>query len=513
MKNNLFKSVSFVLVFVILTSVFFVGCSKEDTKVETKTDSSQKEETKKDTTQQEEVKEELAKVSWYMRPTAQNDMQLVQDELNKIFIDKINTELEIKRIDPGSYQQKMSVIVSSGETFDLCHSAPRYGYYENVAKGAYLPLDEYFDTHAPKTYAQVPEEFWDAVKIKGKIYGVINYQIAARQYSFAVQKDMVEKYGFNIQSVKTLEDVEPILATLKENEGNDKIIFSMFKSGIWHGTLQHYYGIEQIGTRYSPGAIEEGSHTVINQYNTDEYKQYLNLMYDFYKKDYIEKNAATSTNFREICGLGTTLTAINDVKPGDKASFEALMGGKEYERVMIDTPFVTTNNIAATMTSLSRTSKNPEKAMELLELVNTDKEVYNLLINGIEGKHYTKVGENRIEIIPDSGYAPNCGWMVGNQFNAYLLPSQTDNVWEQTIALNESADKSSILGFNFDPEPIKGEIAKCMSVYEEFGPGLETGTLDPEEYLPKFLEKLDAAGVDKIITEEQRQLDEWLAGK
>ena len=43
----------------------------------------------------------------------------------------------------------------------------------------------------------------------------------------------------------------------------------------------------------------------------------------------------------------------------------------------------------------------------------------------------------------------------------------------------------------------------------EFGKSLYTGSVDPEEYLPKLQEKLEATGIDKVIDEMQRQIDEW----
>ena len=44
---------------------------------------------------------------------------------------------------------------------------------------------------------------------------------------------------------------------------------------------------------------------------------------------------------------------------------------------------------------------------------------------------------------------------------------------------------------------------------DEFGKSLYTGSVDPEEYLPKLQEKLEATGIDKVIDEMQRQIDEW----
>ena len=37
--------------------------------------------------------------------------------------------------------------------------------------------------------------------------------------------------------------------------------------------------------------------------------------------------------------------------------------------------------------------------------------------------------------------------------------------------------------------------------------------MDPAEKYDEFLEKLDSAGINAIIEEAQRQLDEWLAAK
>ena len=42
-------------------------------------------------------------------------------------------------------------------------------------------------------------------------------------------------------------------------------------------------------------------------------------------------------------------------------------------------------------------------------------------------------------------------------------------------------------------------------------PSLNCGALDPEKALPEFLSALEAAGMDKILEEQQKQFDIWLA--
>ena len=60
---------------------------------------------------------------------------------------------------------------------------------------------------------------------------------------------------------------------------------------------------------------------------------------------------------------------------------------------------------------------------------------------------------------------------------------------------------------------VKSEIAALDSVLAEYRLGLENGELDPEEYLPKFIQALREAGIEKVIAEKQRQLDSWVAEK
>ena len=72
---------------------------------------------------------------------------------------------------------------------------------------------------------------------------------------------------------------------------------------------------------------------------------------------------------------------------------------------------------------------------------------------------------------------------------------------------------SAVLGFFFDLEPVSTVVAVFVNVMDEFGKSLYTGSVDPDEYLPKLQEKLEATGIDKVIEEMQKQIDEWKASK
>ena len=85
--------------------------------------------------------------------------------------------------------------------------------------------------------------------------------------------------------------------------------------------------------------------------------------------------------------------------------------------------------------------------------------------------------------------------------------------WATFKEFNIASVDAPSFGFDFDIEPVSTEVAGFGNVMDEFGKSLFTGSVDPEEYLPKLQEKLEATGIDKVIAEMQKQIDEWKAKK
>lgn len=153
--------------------------------------------------------------------------------------------------------------------------------------------------------------------------------------------------------------------------------------------------------------------------------------------------------------------------------------------------------------------------MAFLNLMYEDQDIVNLFSWGVEGTHYVKVdGSDHMIKYPDGKDAASVGynslaWMFGNQFLSYVMQGNDPEIWKKTKEFNESAIPSKALGFIFDGAKVQTEYAAVSNVVTQYKLPLETGSVDPEKLLPEFIEKLKAAGIDKIIAEKQRQLDEW----
>lgn len=260
--------------------------------------------------------------------------------------------------------------------------------------------------------------------------------------------------------------------------------------------------------------LEDQELKVVNQFELPQVQEHYKMMYDWNKKGYFRQDAASlNDSLAGLKGGEHMAKTIGTVKPGVEVSEKANFGGRDVVVVPMSDSWLPTTGITATMTAISRTSKNPERTMELINLVNTDKTLYNLITQGIEGKHYSKVDNDYISPIADGGYLPNADWMYGNQFLAYLKEGQGKTDWEDTQKLNDGAKPSPALGFVFDPTNVQNEIASVSAVVKEFELSLDTGSVDPEKTMPEFLSKLEKAGSKAIINEVQKQVDAWKAAK
>ena len=460
-----------------------------------------------------EVKLEPVTIVQYLPLPELPDLQLVVDEINKTLKDKINATLVIKAIDRGSYAQKMSVITASREDFDICFTAPWLNnYYTNVNNGALLALDNLITKYAPNAYKAIPQKYWDAAKVNGKLYGFLNYQIYARTDAALVLKDIAAKYKFDTKSVKKWADFEPLLKAVHENE-KDMLTMSISGSQPLSFWTEKSMGLQQIISYDCPGAIkmDDTSTTVINQWETQEFKDYFTMMRDWYTKGYFLKDIATA-DVSSYTNQGKCAIVIEGTyKPGGAAQMAAGMSKKaeDYDEIIMSKTYATTSGIIATMQGISQTSKNPERALMYLEIVNTNKDIYNLLCFGIKDKDYKVDADGYAESIPNGGYDLGMDWALGNQFNALLRVGTPKTAWEDTIKINEKSEVSPITGFSFDPTPVSTEIAQCQAVSKEYIPILATGVSDPVTKLPEFLDKIKKAGGDKIIAEIQKQINAW----
>jgi putative aldouronate transport system substrate-binding protein len=155
------------------------------------------------------------------------------------------------------------------------------------------------------------------------------------------------------------------------------------------------------------------------------------------------------------------------------------------------------------------------------DLMYSDVEVYNTVAKGLEGKHWKWIDADRKVIgfpegvdAQNSGYNINSDWMIGNNFLAYYLNPDQVGAWEETNKVNKEAVLPMMGPFVFDPTPVQAEVAAMTTVNKQYGEPLQAGLIDPDDPtrgIQAWIKAQKDAGIDKIIAEEQKQLNAFIA--
>jgi len=439
-----------------------------------------------------------------------SDMEEVEAEMNKITQSEINTTIDILPISIGAWTQQTNLMTSSGEKLDLLFEFGQ-AYPHDVARGKILEMNELLEQYGQGIVEAIGEKFLGAAKVSGEIYGVPYYTAYGTQSMIVMRTDLVEKHNIDINAIKSIEDLGPIYETIKQNEPGIVPLSAGLST-----PLEHYRDYDRLGDRTGVLPGYDNGLQVVNLYETGEYAQDVELMHQWFKAGYINKDAATTQNtVQQMMQTNKAFSNFFSDKPGQMAG-EILATGKELVGVkLLPDIYSTTNDVISGLWSIAAQSENPERAMMMLNLLYTNKELANLFVWGIEGKHYVKVSDTQIDY-PEGVDKSNVGygiseWMCGNQAIIYVCKPAAADLREQVAVFNETVNPSEALGFAFYAETVKNEITAINNVVGQYRKLLETGTVDPNRELAEFNDKMRAAGLEKVCADKQIQLGEGVA--
>ncbi len=451
---------------------------------------------------------------WYVPggagyPYNETDEQAVYDAVNELLMQDLGTSVDI-RVEGGfgEYNERMPLILASGEKMDLLWTAVwSNDFLKNASDGFYAGLDDLLEEHGQDILADIGEQL-EATRVDGEIRAVWSQQIAAYNSIFRVRMDLVEEYGWDLDSIESLADLEPWLAVVEENE-QELIPFGP-GSEAWK-LIQPYYGIGTFG--FLDGVlgirVDDESLEVLDLTKTPEYREWTELMYDWQQKGYIPEDGLTYTRDQWSQLSNQARLAFSHHNTYNPQIAEREVAGVMMKDVRVGEPMTLTSNITNTLHAVHSGSEQKEKAVQVLNWLWTSQEAYNTLVWGLEGQHYESIGDERINPIQDSGYYTNLPWMWGNTFQSYLLPGQDETLFDEVRRLNRESLKANILGFNADRGEVSTLVASVSAVVDQYETPLEGGWVDPETGIPEFQAALERAGFPDLIEQMQAQVDAW----
>ncbi|MDR1439148.1 MAG: extracellular solute-binding protein [Clostridiales bacterium] len=460
--------------------------------------------------------DEFVTITSYMRKCVDNSSgeQAVEDEVNQYFRERINAELDIRLIDNVAYEDRIRMMSAAGEEYDLVESSFEANATNRaVANGTLFPLDELLDKYGPSIREKVDPRAWAVTTYGGQIYSIPGQMPWSSPRGFAYRKDLVEKYGFDYTEVKSFKDLEPFFQTIKENEPG---VTPFSGDTSW---LRNPESIE-----IADGVIYDEANDKLLIMTDDPVQLGMWREYgEAYAKGYIPSDVLV-IQADSLAEMSTGKYAVF----GDGGIYDATfakatgMVGFPCVESLVLVPKIRTASVGTAGTAISSTSKNPERAMMLNDMIWEDSYISNTLAYGIEGQDYqvTK-GDVRgpyadVEVVANSGDQQR--WAIWHPRLGPLWEQWSSN-WNTQEALqqmkydNENAEASKVLGFIFDPEPVRESVAPISSIISEASLILNAGTQgeNVDSYVAELRQRLIAAGVETVLAEAQKQLDAWKA--
>lgn len=464
--------------------------------------------------------------------------QAVQDALNEYMIENYQIEVEFLPVAYADYQTTTQLMLSGGDELDVL---PIYYSYAPswINMGGIYDMSELLETEdgAKIIEALGSEETAKVGNCNGVLFGFPANKESVELGGLCMRADicdelgLTEKYGLDAENSDTYtgtsltwDEAEDIFSAVKEAYP-DMYPLYLYNSTQYNrftsfDTLVDSFGvIDLIGDGHD-------STTVVNMFETEQFKDYVTMIAEWYDKGYVYPDAATDTQgTATMMKAGNTFSYATAIKPGFLSEAEAANGCECYVIYLNpeENGYICTTNVSFFDTGIANNSKDPEMAFKFISAFYSDPTLYNYWQYGIEGVNYQLQDDGTAYFVDGEdgsnyAYHQNTGWLMGNQFQSYVWNDGTKDAdyWELLKSHNDWAYYPATYGFMWDSSDYSTEITALTNAFETYRATLETGsagTAGVQATLDALNEALYAAGLEDVMTAKQAQLDEWLAAQ
>ena len=454
------------------------------------------------------------------------DHDKVMEKVNEIIEPELGMKLEIQYIDSASFNEKTKLKMASGEKFDLIFTGYVNNYQNAVDMGGLYDITDMLDNiqmsdgTVAKMSDAVEQYYIDTATVAGRVYGIPNAQVISNPSVFQMHESVVKDTGVDMEALQEAGINNKNAQTAQAYA--DLITKELAKIAEKRPDLYTMQPSNPICDNIYEGLLggivlrKDGSSSeLLIEAETEEWMIARQATRKWYELGYIRSDMASAvdpaSNKEELAKYGMQYQTW---KPGQNEQ-EYKEIGENMIYAFKQNPYVGRTQALLTMISVGANTKHPEEAVKLIYMMNSNKELFNTLVWGIEGTHYTLNEDGSATIIEGSGYddIPATAWRYGNQFNSLVMDTQPADVWEQTQKMNDEAIKSPALGFVPDQTNISAELANLSNVGAEYKAKINYGTSPVEEWYDDYIADLKTAGIEKVRDELQKQYDEFLANK
>ncbi|MCR5596468.1 MAG: ABC transporter substrate-binding protein [Lachnospiraceae bacterium] len=432
----------------------------------------------------------------------------VQDAINEYIKDKINVQIKLTDVGSGEYTDKANLALASNE-INLLWTA---SWEATIGTNDLVPANAVYDLTdlLPGTdlYASMDEGQWEATKYNGKNYFIPVYKDNVEGYDFMFRQDLIDKYGWDITTVKELKDLEPMLADCAD-EGL-KYPYLTQKTAMFYRWYINDFDFFTANASSNFVAIDRESNTVVDTVLTPQYKEFCTLMAEWAEKGYISEDDATKTTTDTTTQTQDWgISWWTDIPVNDEA--DARYGQDVTMQPATDRWAHSTSALGSCYcVTATSTPEQAQACIDFMGLLYTDSKLADLYTFGIEGEDYTYDANGQVE--QTSELYNHSMWESASATIVTPLANEPANKADLYKDFNGGANTSVAAGFRFDASPVEAQYTACMNVFDEYGFILENGGIaaaDVESTIEAYQAALDEAGYQDVLAEFTAQYDAW----
>ena len=431
----------------------------------------------------------------------------VEDAINAYIADKINVEISLKEVGSGEYTEKANLALQNKE-INLLWTA---SWESVIGTNDLVPLNAVYDITdlLPGTdlYNSMDAGQWEASKYNGKNYFIPVYKDNVEGYEFMFRKEVADAHGWDISTVKSLADLEPMLADAKADGLKYPLLTQ--KTAMFYRWYIDSFDFFTGDVKGNFVAVDRSKNEVVDTILTPEYAEFCKLMAKYADLGYVSEDEVN-----KLTTDTTTQTQDWAVSWWTDVPNNAEANGR-YGQDVIMTPATkrwahSTSNLGSCYCVTANSTEAEAKAcIEFMGLLYTDSKLADLYTYGIEGKHFNYV-DGLVSKVAEAPY--NHSMWESASATVVTAPDDSPYTSQMYLDFNGGADSSCAAGFRFDRGPVDASYTACQNVFDEFGFVLENGGVPEDQVDAKIAEyqaALDAAGYQDVLAEFKAQYDAW----
>ena len=477
----------------------------------------------------EEAKEldlsERVDLVFYVMGEAPQDEELVEDEINKILLDKFNATVDMQFSTWTEFQQKYTQELTS-QGADLIYIANWLSFGQLAQSGAFVALDDLLNTVGTEVRDLVGTDALNMCSVNGSVYAVPNTWAEYTSKGIKYREDLRKKYDLPVPN--SLENMEAYFDGIIANDPDQGILtvtteestglLTAFDAA-WVLNIK-YPWVTANGLPYGLAANYETPSDVYDYWFSDDFVDDMKMLKRWADKGYWSRSALSDTNKSDAYKTGLCVAEVAGQNPNKQitAIQELEEGGEGWESEYVAygevTKAIFPGHATQNGTAIVNGCKNPERAMLVLQAFLCDEELNHLISYGIKGTHYDVVDgiyENLSDTFPYEGFNT---WNLRN--GDTKLPQKTD------VKLQEMFDKYDAIakttkfpnvniydGFAENYEDYTAERQAVSNVMRTYLAPLQAGLVDDvDAAVEEFRTKVKEAGLDTCREGFERQ---WAA--